>query len=76
MIIKSRMLLPSITLLYLIIPLSNNGLVSLEPEPVYSQGQNISDTSSSRISSFQSKAAILDNMPSHSVTVGDINIAL
>ena len=25
--------------------------------------------------SFQSKAAILDNMPSHNVTVGDINIA-
>ena len=71
------MLLPSIvTLLFLIVPLFNNGLVSLEPEPVYSQGQNISDTSSSSpLSSFQSKGAILDNMPSQYVTVGDINIA-
>jgi pimeloyl-ACP methyl ester carboxylesterase len=60
----------------LIVPPVNNSLVSLEPEPVYSQGQNISDTSSSSpLSSFQSKAAILDNMPSHNVTVGDINIA-
>ena len=32
-------------------------------------------SSSSLLSSFQSKAAILDNMPSHNVTVGDINIA-
>jgi len=71
------MLLPSIMmLLYLIVPLFNNSLVSLEPEPVYSQGQNISDTSSSSpSSSFQSKAAILDNIPSHNVTVGDIDIA-
>lgn len=72
------MILPSImTLLYLIVPLFNNGLVSLEPEPVYSQGQNISNTSSSSspFSSFQSKAAILDNKPSHNVTVGDIDIA-
>jgi pimeloyl-ACP methyl ester carboxylesterase len=29
----------------------------------------------SSVASFQSKAAILDNMPSHNVTVGDINIA-
>jgi pimeloyl-ACP methyl ester carboxylesterase len=71
------MLLPSIfMLLCLIVPLFNNGLVSFES--VYSQGQNISDPSSSpfsSFSSFQSKAAILDNMPSHNVTVGDINIA-
>jgi pimeloyl-ACP methyl ester carboxylesterase len=75
-------LLPSIlTLLFLIVPLFNNGLGSLGPEPVYSQGQNISDPSSSPFSpfspfsSFQSKAAFLDNMPSHNVTVGDIDIA-
>jgi pimeloyl-ACP methyl ester carboxylesterase len=67
------MLLPSIMmLLFFIVSLLNNGLVSFEP--VYSQGQNISGTSSST-SSFQSKAAILDNMPSHIVTVGDIDIA-
>jgi hypothetical protein len=68
-----------LTLLFLIVPLFNNGLGLLEPEPVYGQGQNISDTSSSSpfssFSSFQSKAAILDSMPSHNVTVGDINIA-
>ena len=63
-------------LLFLIVPLFNNGLISLAPEPVYSQGQNISyASSSSPLSSFQSKAAILDNMPSHNVTVSDINIA-
>jgi pimeloyl-ACP methyl ester carboxylesterase len=51
-------------------------IMPTEPKPVYSQGQNISDTSSSSLfSSFQSKAAILDNMPSHKVTVGDIDIA-
>jgi len=71
------MLLPSIlTLLFLIVPQFSNGLVSFEPEPLYSQGQNISDTSfSSPFSSFQSKAAILDKMPSHNVTVDDINIS-
>jgi hypothetical protein len=37
-------------------------------------GRNISNTFSST-SSFQSKASILDNMPSHNVTVGDIDIA-
>jgi pimeloyl-ACP methyl ester carboxylesterase len=75
--IKSPILLPSIvTLLFLIVPPVNNSLASLEPEPVYSQGQNISDTTFSfPLSSFQSKAAILDNMASHNVTVGDINIA-
>ena len=63
-------------LLCLIVLQFYNGLVSFEP--VYSQGQNISDASSSpfsSFSSFQSKAAFLDNMPSHSVTVGDIDIA-
>jgi pimeloyl-ACP methyl ester carboxylesterase len=63
-------------LLCLIVLQFYNGLVSFEP--VYSQGQNISDPSSSpfsSFSSFQSKAAFLDNMPSHNVTVGDIDIA-
>lgn len=70
------LLLSIVTLLFLIVPLFNNGLGLFEPEPVYSQGQNISDTSSSSpLSSFQSKAAILDNIPSHNVTVGDIDIA-
>jgi pimeloyl-ACP methyl ester carboxylesterase len=45
-------------------------------EPVYGQGENINSTLPfPSSSSFQSKAAILDNMPSHNVTVGDINIA-
>jgi hypothetical protein len=42
---------------------------------VYGQGQIINETSPFPTSSFQSKAAILDNMPSHNVTVGDIDIA-
>jgi pimeloyl-ACP methyl ester carboxylesterase len=43
--------------------------------PAYSSiGQNISNPFSSN-SSFQSKASILENMPSHNVTVGDIDIA-
>jgi pimeloyl-ACP methyl ester carboxylesterase len=70
------MLFPGIMLLfYLFLPTFNNSLVSFEP--VYSRGQNINDTSQSPFSSssFQSKAAILDNMLSHNVTVGDINIA-
>ena len=37
-------------------------------------GQNINNTFSSA-SSFQSKASILDNMPSQNITVGDISIA-
>ena len=53
--------------------LNNNGFPTF---PAYSSiGQNISDPSSSPFSSFQSKAAFLDNMPSHNVTVGDIDIA-
>jgi pimeloyl-ACP methyl ester carboxylesterase len=52
--------------------LDNNGFPTV---PAYSSiGRNISNTFSST-SSFQSKAAILDNMPSHNVTVGDIDIA-
>ena len=71
------MLLPAIMmLLYLILPTFNNGLVSFDV--VYSQGQITNNTSPSpslSSSSFQSKASILDNMPSQNITVGDINIA-
>ena len=70
------MLLPAIMmLLYLILPTFNNGLVSFDV--VDSQGQIINDTSPfpSSATYFQSKAATLDNMPSHNVTVGDIDIA-
>jgi pimeloyl-ACP methyl ester carboxylesterase len=51
----------------------HNNLSSIEP--AYGQGENINSTLPFPSSSFQSKAAILDNMPSHNVTVGDINIA-
>ncbi len=52
--------------------LNNNGFPTF---PAYSSiGQNISNTISST-SSFQSKASILDNMPSQNITVGDISIA-
>ena len=61
-------------LLYLILPTFNTSLVSFDV--VYSQGQIINDTSSlSSSSSFQSKASILDNMPSQNIMVGDMNIA-
>ena len=43
-------------------------------EPSYSQAQD-EDSPFTNTSSFQSKAAFLDNMPSHNVTVGDIDIA-
>jgi pimeloyl-ACP methyl ester carboxylesterase len=44
-------------------------------ENAYSQGQNISSSSSPPPSSFQSKVAMIDKIPSQRVTVGDINIA-
>jgi pimeloyl-ACP methyl ester carboxylesterase len=68
------MVLPVITMLLSFVVLScDNGLSSIEP--VYSQGENINSTLPFPSSSFQSKAAIIDNMPSHNVTVGDIDIA-
>jgi hypothetical protein len=72
--IKNQSILSSIlVILCFSILLNNNGFPTF---PVYSSiGQNISDPSSSPFSSFQSKAALLDNMPSHNVTVGDIDIA-
>jgi pimeloyl-ACP methyl ester carboxylesterase len=72
--IKNQSILSSIlVILCFSILLNNNGFPTF---PAYSSiGQNISDPSSSPFSSFQSKAAFLDNMPSHNVTVGDIDIA-
>ena len=52
-----------------IILVNNNGFSSFVP--AYSQGQNINSTSSSS----QSQAAIIDDMPSQKVKVGDIYIA-
>src|SRR5215217_5386332 len=66
------MVLPAIMLTCIIIQVNNNGFCSFVP--AYSQGQNINSTSSPS-SSFQSKAAMIDNIPSQKVTVGDINIA-
>jgi pimeloyl-ACP methyl ester carboxylesterase len=74
--IKSQTVLAAI-ILSCIILVNNNGFSSLVL-PVYSQGQNInssSSQSSSTSSSFQSKAAMIDKIPSQKVTVGDINIA-
>jgi alpha-beta hydrolase superfamily lysophospholipase len=65
---KIQMVLPAI-ILSCIILVNSNGFSSFVP--AYSQGQNINSTSSS----FQSKAAMIDNMPSQKVTIGDINIA-
>lgn len=56
-----------------IILVNNNGFSSLVP--AYSQGQNINSLSSPPSSSFQSKATMIDKIPSQKVTVGDINIA-
>jgi pimeloyl-ACP methyl ester carboxylesterase len=71
------MVLPAAIMLSCIILVNNNGFSSFVP--AYSQGQNINNTSSSssspQSSSFQSQAAIIDNMPSQTVTVGDIDIA-
>ena len=65
--IITQMILVKI-ILSCIILINNNGFSSFVP--AYSQGQNINTSSS-----FQSKAAIIDNMPSQKVTVGDIDIA-
>jgi hypothetical protein len=69
--IKSQTVLAAIILSGIIL-VNNNGFSSLVP--AYSQGQNINSLSS-HSSSFQSKAAMIDNIPSQKVAVGDINIA-
>lgn len=72
--IKCLIGLPVITMLLSFVVLScDNDLSSIEP--AYGQGENINSTLPFPSSSFQSKAAILDNMPSHNISVGDINIA-
>lgn len=73
--IKCLIALPVIMMLLSFVALScHNNLSSIEP--AYGQGENINSTLPfPSSSSFQSKAAILDNMPSHNITVGDINIA-
>jgi pimeloyl-ACP methyl ester carboxylesterase len=70
--IKSQTVLAAI-ILSCIILVNNNGFSSLVP--AYSQGQNINSLSSPPSSSFQSKATMIDKIPSQKVTVGDINIA-
>ena len=70
--IKSQTVLAAIILSGIIL-VNNNGFSSFVP--AYSQGQNINSTSFPSSSSFQSKVAMIDNMPSQKVTVGDIDIA-
>jgi pimeloyl-ACP methyl ester carboxylesterase len=71
--IKNQTILSSImVILCFSILLNNNGFPTFS---AYSRtGQNISNPFSST-SSFQSKASILDNMPSQNITIGDIDIA-
>jgi pimeloyl-ACP methyl ester carboxylesterase len=71
--IKNETILSSImAILCFSILINNNGFPTV---PAYSsKGQNINNPFSST-SSFQSKASILDNMPSQNITVGDISIA-
>jgi pimeloyl-ACP methyl ester carboxylesterase len=76
--IKNQTVLAAImmVLCFSIILLCDNGFSSFVP--VYSQGQNINSSSSSSLSppsSFQSKVAMINKIPSQRVTVGDINIA-
>src|SRR5215216_793594 len=71
--IKNQTILSSImVILCFSVLLNNNGFPTFA---AYSSiAQNMSNNFSST-SSFQSKASILDNMPSQNITVGDINIA-
>ena len=70
---KNQTFLSSIMVILCFSILLNNN--SFPTFPAYSStGRNISNPFSST-SSFQSKASILDNMPSQNITVGDINIA-
>ena len=71
--IKNQMILSSIIVILCFSVLLYNNVFPISPASS-SIGQNISNTFSST-SSFQSKASILDNMPSQNITVGDINIA-
>ena len=71
--IKNQTILSSIIVLACFSILLNNNVFSTS-HASSSIGQNISNTFSST-SSFQSKASILDNMPSQHIKVGDISIA-
>jgi ABC-type polysaccharide/polyol phosphate export permease len=77
--IKNQTVLPAIMMvLCFSVLLCDNGFSSFVP--VYSQGQNINSSSfsssvSSSPSSFQSKADMIDNIPTQKVIVGDINMA-
>jgi pimeloyl-ACP methyl ester carboxylesterase len=71
--IKNQTILSSIMVILCFSILLNSN--SFPTFPAYSsKGQNINNPFSST-SSFQSKASILDNMPSQNITVGDISIA-
>ena len=55
--------------------LNNNGFSTIPGYPSINIGQNNTSNPFSSTSSFQSKASILDNLPSQNITVGDISIA-
>ena len=71
--IKNRPILSPIILILCFSILINNNGFSISPAYSSVEQNNISNPFSST-SSFQSKASILDNLPSQNITVGDINI--
>jgi pimeloyl-ACP methyl ester carboxylesterase len=72
--IKNQTIFSSIMMILCFsIILNNNGYPTLSAYS--SEGRNNSSNPFSSTSSFQSKASILDNLPSQNITVGDINIA-
>ena len=70
---KNQIILPAFVIMICFCMLLSNYDFSIKN--AYSQRKIINGTSLSATSSFQSKASILDNMPSQNVTVGDIDIA-
>jgi hypothetical protein len=64
-----------IVILCFSILLNNNGFSIPPAFSSVNTGQNNISNPFSSTSSFQSKASILDNMPSQNITVGDISIA-
>ncbi len=73
MYLRNKLILYTMVVMILFNVLSNNTLFAML-QTYGSTESNINNPFPSA-SSFQSKAAILDNMPSHNVTVDDINIA-
>jgi pimeloyl-ACP methyl ester carboxylesterase len=55
--------------------LNNNGFSTIPRYHSINPGQNNTNNPFFSTSSFQSKASILDNLPSQNITVGDISIA-